>query len=141
MEMTLLKAQTENAKLPHVRTIGQILMQLAHLSERTAELIEQDLTVKEMSLEACGKALKEYARQNQEGGCWACGVFGLDADNPALKVILDFYKIPSDWVFTSSAAAEDTPLVTCVTSPSTRGTDGHGTGRAGSGTIDLMDLL
>ena len=129
MEMTLLTVQTQNAKLPHVRTIGQILMEVARLSERAAELIEQDLAVPEMSLEACGKALKAYARKNQEGGCWACGGISLDADNPAIKVILDFFKIPSAWVFTPPVTEGDIP---------------HKEGDLESGepeVIDLMDLL
>lgn len=44
--MTLLKAQMAGAKLSHVYTIGQILMEVALTSERAAELIEQDLAVK-----------------------------------------------------------------------------------------------
>lgn len=127
----LLKAQMAEAKQSHVYTIGQILMEVARLSERAAELIEQDLAVPEMSLEACGKALKEYARKHQESGCWACGGVSLDADNPAIKVILDFYKIPSAWVFTPPVTRGDIPLK--------EGDSERNIGIAE--VIDLMDLL
>ncbi len=126
----LLKAQMAEAKQPHVYTIGQILMEVARTSERAAELIEQDLAVPEMSLEACGKVLKDYARKHQQNGCWACGVFGLDAENPALKVILDFYKIPSDWVFEKHSTEPAEPISEPVQVTAPAGT-----------VIDLMDLL
>lgn len=133
----LLRVQTQNAKLPHVQTIGQILMRLADMSERAAQLIEQDLAVPEMSLEACGKALKAYAREHQQGGCWACAVFELTPDNPAIKVILDFYKIPSDRIFTCEGA--DAPSVTGGDIPLAEGDLERRNGA--SQVIDLMDLL
>lgn len=133
-DTSLLKAQMAEAKQSHVYTIGQILMELARMSERAAELIEQDLAVPEMSLEACGKVLKAYARKNQEGGCWACGGVSLDADNPAIKVILDFYKIPSAWVFEEG---DRTPSVTESDIPLKEGDLESGEPEV----IDLMDLL
>lgn len=132
--MTLLKAQMAEAKQSHVYTIGQILMEVARTSERATELIEQDLAVPEMSLEACGKALKEYARKHQKGGCWACAVFGLGADNPAIKVILDFYKIPNAWVF---GEGDRTPPVTESDIPLKEGDLESGALEV----INLMDLL
>ena len=91
VNLPLLQNQMEKAE-SYVYTIGQILMKLAEQSGQIATLIEQDLAVPELSLEACGKELLEYARRHQENGYWACAVFELDAENPALKVILDFYK-------------------------------------------------
>ena len=126
----LLKAQMAEAKQSHVYTIGQILMEVARTSERAAELIEQDLAVPEMSLENCGKTLKEYARKHQQDGYWACGGISPDPENPAIKVILDFYKIPSDWVFEKHSTEPAEPISEPVQVTAPAGT-----------VIDLMDLL
>lgn len=98
MEMLELKKQLEAAGAPHVRGIGEILLHLGQQNEQIAELIEQDLANREMSIEACGKVLYDYAKKHQKGGSWACAVFGMNSDNPVIKLILDFYKIPSAWV-------------------------------------------
>lgn len=127
VNLPLLQNQMEKAK-SYVYTIGQILMKLAEQSGQIATLIEQDLAVPELSLEACGKALKAYARKNQEGGCWACGGVSLDADNPAIKVILDFYKIPSAWVFETHSTDPAEPMPMQAADPK-------------DAVIDLMDLL
>ena len=126
----LLKAQMAEAKQSHVYTIGQILMEVARTSERAAELIEQDLAVPEMSLENCGKTLKEYARKHQQDGYWACGGISPDPENPAIKVILDFYKIPSAWVFSGDCTAPTEAISEPVQVPTPAGA-----------VIDLMDLL
>lgn len=127
VNLPLLQNQMKNAE-SYVYTIGQILTKLAERSGQIATLIEQDLAVPELSLEACGKELLKYARKHQENGYWACAVFGLDAENPALKVILDFYKIPSAWVFEthSTDPAEPMPMQAADTKDAV---------------IDLMDLL
>lgn len=80
------------------KTVGGILSALAGVSEEVRELIEQDLDQKEMGLGACFAAIREHARKNQRGSYWACAVWGIDPENEVVKVILDFYKIPSDWV-------------------------------------------
>ena len=98
MEMPELKRQVRAASAPHVQGIGEILMHLGQQNEQIAELIEQDLANREMSIEACGKALYDYAKKHQKGGSWACAVFGMNPDNPVIQLILDFYKIPSAWV-------------------------------------------
>lgn len=98
MEMLELKKQLEAAGAPHVRGIGEILLYLGQQNEQIAELIEQDLANREMSIEACGETLYDYAKKHQKGGSWACAVFGMNPDNPVIKLILDFYKIPSAWV-------------------------------------------
>ena len=127
VNLPLLQNQMKNAK-SYVYTIGQILMKLAEQSGQIATLIEQDLAVPELSLEACGKELLEYARKHQENGYWACAVFGLDAENPALKVILDFYKIPSAWVFETHSTDPAEPMPMQAADPKDT-------------VIDLMDLL
>ena len=93
VETSELKKQLEAAGAPHVRGIGEILLHLGQQNEQIAELIEQDLANREMSIEACGKTLYDYAKKHQKGGSWACAVFGMNSDNPVIKLILDFYKI------------------------------------------------
>lgn len=127
VNLPLLQNQMKNAE-SYVYTIGQILMKLAEQSGQIATLIEQDLAVPELSLEACGKELLEYARKHQENGYWDCAVFGLDAENPALKVILDFYKIPSAWVFETHSTDPAEPVPMQAADPE-------------DAVIDLMDLL
>jgi len=82
MEMLELKKQMQAASAPHVRGIGEILLYLGQQNEQIAALIEQDLANREMSINACGKALYDYAKKHQKGGSWACAVFGMNSDNP-----------------------------------------------------------
>lgn len=98
MEMLELEKQLEAASASHVRGIGEILLYLGGQNEQIAEQIEQDLANREMSIEACGDALYAYAKKHQKGGSWACAVLGMNPENPVIKLILDFYKIPSAWV-------------------------------------------
>lgn len=109
MEMLELKKQMQAASAPHVRGIGEILLYLGQQNEQIAELIEQDLANREMSINACGKALYDYAKKHQKGGSWVCAVFEMNPDNPVIKLILDFYKIPSAWVEGVQTECGDTP--------------------------------
>ncbi len=102
------------------RTIGEILREIGRISPQATQLIEEDLANPEMSLDKCADALTEYARKHQKISCWSCAVFGIDPKNEAVKVILDFYKIPDDWL-TGGAAPEPA--------------------KASGGKIDLLDLL
>ncbi len=102
------------------RTIGEILREVGRISPQAAELIEQDLANPEMSLDKCADALTEHARKHQKNSCWSCAVFGVDPENEAVKVILDFYKIPGGWL-TGGAATEPA--------------------KVSDGKIDLLDLL
>lgn len=124
MEMLELKKQIQAASASHVQEIGEILLYLGQQNEQIAELIEQDLANREMSIEACGDALYAYAKKHQKGGSWACAVLGMNPENPVIKLILDFYKIPSAWVADAAgdapAAQEEAPR---------------------DEVIDLMDLL
>lgn len=92
MEMLELKKQMQAASAPHVRGIGEILLYLGQQNEQIAELIEQDLANREMSINACGKVLYDYAKKHQKGGSWACAVFEMNPDNPVIKLILNFTK-------------------------------------------------
>lgn len=102
------------------RTIGEILREVGRISPQAAQLIEEDLANPEMSLGKCADALKRHAQKHQKNSCWSCAVFGVDPENEAVKVILDFYKIPGEWL-TGSAAPEPA--------------------KPAGGKIDLLDLL
>ncbi len=104
------------------RTIGEILREVCRISPQAAALVGQDLANPALSLEKCAGALKDYARKHQSGGCWSCAVFGIGPENEAVKVILDFYHIPPEWLGGGAASpAKASP--------------------APGGKIDLMGLL
>ena len=65
-----------------------LLLQMAKENGTWAELIAQDLDVKEMNLTALANELTNYARKHKVGG----GFFMDDAC--ARKIIMDFYKLP-----------------------------------------------
>lgn len=65
-----------------------LLLQMAKENNTWAELIAQDLDVKEMNLTALVNELTDYARKHKVGG----GFFMDDAC--ARKIIMDFYKLP-----------------------------------------------
>ena len=96
--MENLSKQISAAKAQHVRTIGEILREIGRLCPKAGELVEQDLENPEMSLERCGKALYDYASKNRTGNSFACAVFGIDPENAVIRLILDFYKIPPEWL-------------------------------------------
>ena len=93
------------AKTDGERAIGAILSVIGGCSDEAREIIEQDLNQKEMGLDACFKALREHARKNAKGGCWACPVMEVKPENEAVRVICDFYKIPNDWVGSPSSVS------------------------------------
>ena len=112
-------------KNPNAWAVGGILRELCRMSDRVCELVEQDLDNPEMDLEICFEALKEHARKHQTGGCWACPVFEITPENEAVKVILDFYHVPEDWLGGAADAAESQAF-------------GHGTEGQD---FDLLNLL
>lgn len=105
------------------RTIGEMLLEIGRMSPRAARLIEEDLQNPDLSLGKCADAMRDYARKHQSGNCWSCAVFGIDPQNEAVRVVLDFYKIPADWLGGAAARPAAAPV--------------PGTG----GKIDLLGLL
>lgn len=92
-------------------SIGGILIEICKKSLKAEELLAQDLTVAELSLTACGKAIYKYAEKHHKGNSWSCPVFELSIENPVIKVILDFYKIPPEWLGAPASAPKATPKV------------------------------
>ena len=90
-------------KNPNAWAVGKILEEICKNCAKARELIEQDLENKDMSFEKCFEALKKYAQEHQTGGCWACPVTEITPDNEAVKVILEFYKVPLEWITTADA--------------------------------------
>lgn len=79
--------------------VAALLIQMAQENAAWAELIAQDLDVKEMNLAALAKHLTDYARKHKVGS----GFFMDDAC--ARKIIVDFYKLPEQ-----AAPAETTTM-------------------------------
>lgn len=63
LEIMIAKQQEGHENEPAFM-IGEQLKEIAAREPRSAELLAQDLTVKEMSLEAAAKKLQEYADKN-----------------------------------------------------------------------------
>ena len=98
--MKKLEAQIAGAEDPGVKAVGILLSEICRISPQAAELVEQDLENKDMSVRKCYAALRAYAKAHQSGGCWACPVIGVDPENEAVKVILDFYGVPAELLAT-----------------------------------------
>lgn len=80
------------------KAIGLLIQELAALDARILPLVEQDLDNQDMSLAACYDALRQYAEKHKQGGSWACPVLGIDPDNEVIRVVMEFYEIPEDWI-------------------------------------------
>ena len=116
MKLTLLEEQmtkkiSSYVKKPYVQMAGEILTEMVHISEQTAELFEQKLAVPELSLESCGDVLLEYAKAHPDADCWTYDGVAQNPDNPAIKMVMEFYEIPSAWIF-HTASESGTPART-----------------------------
>lgn len=69
--------------------IGEQLKEIAARDPRCAELLERDLAIAEMSLEAAEKKLKEYADKNRKGASVFC-ITPIVAE----KILREFYGLP-----------------------------------------------
>ena len=101
--------------------IAGMLEEICRANADAAELIAQDLSITEMNLEACGKKLFDYARNNKSGSYYAM------TPSTAVRLIADFYKIPKEMLPKGYAVSEqdDAPEPTSTN-------NAH---------IDLFDLL
>lgn len=98
--------------------VAALLLQMAKENNTWAELLAQDLDVKEMNLTALAKELTAYARKHKVGG----GFFMDDAC--ARKIIMDFYKLPE----------VDAPVEPPAMKPEQKPAPSWGS-------VDLLDLL
>ena len=78
--------------------IGEQLLDMARRSPLTAELLEQDLAVKEMALTAASAALKKYADDHHKGAKCFC-ITPVVAE----RILREFYHLPEE------DAAQPTP--------------------------------
>ena len=69
--------------------IGEQLKEIAAREPRCAEILEKDLTVKEMSLEAAERKLQEYADKNHKGAKTFC-ITPIVAEG----ILREFYGLP-----------------------------------------------
>lgn len=146
--MKKLEAQIAGADDPGAKAVGILLREICRMSPQAAELVEQDLENKGMSIQECYGFLFAYAKKHKTKCCWACPVIGIDPENDAVKVILDFYGIPSAWVSDNVK----TPLVSAfgaASSPASAAPAGENlaqqqesqAARHAPESLDLLDLL
>lgn len=80
------------AQQPQERTqvwmVGEHLKDILRAEPHLAEVVAQDLDVKEMSLIACEKKIKEFADKHRTGNF--SGVISLEAE----RIIREFYGLP-----------------------------------------------
>ena len=69
--------------------IGEQLKEIAAREPKSAEILEKDLTLKEMSLEAAERTLQEYADKNH-GNAKAFCISPIQAE----KILRKFYGLP-----------------------------------------------
>ena len=122
MEKIRQKVQAEKPE-SGARQIGEVVLLIAAASEQAAEIIAADLDNESMSIAKCFEALRDYARKHQSGGFWGCMCNSLDAENPVIQVVSDFYKLPKE------AFEEQKPKRLGANETE------------GAGSIDLLDLL
>lgn len=123
MSMDKIRAAMEAADW-QARSIGGVCLQIAEHVPGAAEIIAADLDNPAMGLDKCFEALKKYASEHQKGGFWGCDCHYWDVENPVIRVVADFYKIPLD----SQAIGDGAPR------------SSHPT-RADDAALDLMELL
>lgn len=92
--MSILETALEKitAQQPKERTavwmVGEQLKDMLRMEPRLAEIVAQDLDVKEMSLAACEKKIKEFADKHKTGS-FACVI-----PSEAERIIREFYGLP-----------------------------------------------
>lgn len=79
--------------------IGEQLKEIASKEPASAELIERDLQIKEMSLAAAESKFKEYADKHKKGSCFVI------TPNVAEGILREFYGLPK----AGEAPAEPAP--------------------------------
>ena len=70
--------------------IAAMLLKIADSSETAAEIIAQDLDVKEMNIAAAQTHLTNYARKHKDGNSFYMN------EKTAEKLLREFYKLPDE---------------------------------------------
>lgn len=81
------QGQLEEDSMPWV--VGEQLKDICRMEPRSAELIAQDLEVKEMSIVYAERKIKAFADRRKKGG--SSGVSGRQAD----RILREFYGLPA----------------------------------------------
>ena len=116
------------------KSIGGVCLQICEHVPGAADIIAADLDNPAMGLDKCFGALKKYASEHQKDGFWGCGCAYWDTENPVIKVVAEFYKIPLD--SQAIGGAEQIREDGGVRSPRPTEHD-----EAGLDLLDLLDLL
>ena len=93
--MSMLETALEKvtAQQPQERTavwmVGEQLKDILRAEPHLAEMVSQDLEVKELSLAACEKKIKAYADKHKAGG------FSCVIPSEAERIIREFYGLPA----------------------------------------------
>lgn len=116
------------------RQIGELVLAICEISGQAAELVAQDLEHSDMSLAKCFAALRAFAKKHQQGGAWCCGGVGIDPENPVIQVILEYFKIPKEWIGGQTAKPQAVKVNDAA--GGREGALGHG-----AAPVDLLDLL
>ena len=86
---TIIRGQQKGKEALPEYTVGEQLLDMARHQPEIAELLEQDLAVKEMDLTAAAAKLKEYADKNHKGAKCFCVT-----PTVAEKIFREFYHLP-----------------------------------------------
>ncbi len=104
LENIIREQQKGKEALPEF-TVGEQLLDMARRSPLTAELLEQDLVVPEMSLGAAAKQLQKYSDDNHKTAKCFC-----ITPNVAEKILRGFYHLPEEDA-AQPAAGGSAPIV------------------------------
>jgi hypothetical protein len=107
LEQIIRKQQKGKEALPEF-TVGEQLLDMARQQPEIAELLAQDLAVKEMGLSAAAAKIKEYADKNHKSERCFCVT-----PTVAEKILREFYHLPEADAATDSRppAGSTAPIV------------------------------
>lgn len=96
--MTKLEIQMNNTSNPNEKVLGEVMLEMYKMNDNIKEIIEGDIEHEDMTLSKCFEKLFDYAKANKTNNCYATAVFKIDAENPVVKIILNFYSLPKSWL-------------------------------------------
>ena len=96
----MIEAQQKGKEDTTIWMVGEQLKDICRSDPACAQIVEQDLENKEMSIEACEKKIKAYADEVHRKTKQNVGIGPQVAD----RIIREFYGLPSAGVKTESAA-------------------------------------